>query len=62
MAPTPHGQRTAIVPRAARGTGAAAAGRPAREGLAAGVIDLGEADCAGTVEAITVAGGPVDRG
>jgi 3-oxoacyl-[acyl-carrier protein] reductase len=49
--------RAAIVTGAARGIGAAVAGRLAHDGLAVGVIDLDEADCAGTVEAITGNGG-----
>ncbi|WP_285706526.1 3-oxoacyl-ACP reductase FabG [Microtetraspora sp. NBRC 16547] len=52
-----HGQRTAIVTGAARGIGAAVAKWLARDGLAVGVIDLDEADCAGTVEAIRGEGG-----
>ncbi|GLX00025.1 3-oxoacyl-ACP reductase [Microtetraspora sp. NBRC 16547] len=42
---------------AARGIGAAVAKWLARDGLAVGVIDLDEADCAGTVEAIRGEGG-----
>ncbi|MGV9770640.1 SDR family oxidoreductase [Streptosporangium sp. NPDC003464] len=42
---------------AARGIGAAVAKRLARDGLAVAVIDLDEADCAGTVEAIRSEGG-----
>lgn len=42
---------------AARGIGAAVAKRLARDGLAVAVIDLDEADCAGTVEAIRGEGG-----
>ncbi|MGN9839730.1 SDR family NAD(P)-dependent oxidoreductase [Nonomuraea sp. H19] len=57
MTPATHGQRTAIVTGAARGIGAAVAGRLACEGLAIGVIDLDEADCAGTVEMIIAGGG-----
>ncbi|MFD4604574.1 SDR family oxidoreductase [Streptomyces sp. NPDC058464] len=43
--------------RAARGIGAAAARRPADDGLAVGVIDPDETDCGDTVEAITGVGG-----
>lgn len=50
-------QRVAIVTGAARGIGAAIAGRLAASGTAVGVIDLNEADTAGTVEAIAAAGG-----
>lgn len=50
-------QRFAIVTGAARGIGAAVAKRLAREGHAIGVIDLREADCAATVDAITSEGG-----
>jgi 3-oxoacyl-[acyl-carrier protein] reductase len=50
-------QRVAIVTGAARGIGAATAQRLAREGHAVGVLDLDEAACADTVEAITSAGG-----
>src|SRR6478609_4833334 len=49
--------RVAIVTGAARGIGAATAKRLASEGHAVGVLDLDEAACAGTVEAITSAGG-----
>lgn len=42
---------------AARGIGAAVARRLAGDGLAVGVIDLDEAECADTVEAITSVGG-----
>ncbi|MGW6496487.1 SDR family NAD(P)-dependent oxidoreductase [Nonomuraea angiospora] len=52
-----HGQRIAIVTGAARGIGAAVARRLAGEGLAVAVIDLDEADCAATAEAITAEGG-----
>jgi 3-oxoacyl-[acyl-carrier protein] reductase len=50
-------ERVAIVTGAARGIGAAIAARLAASGTAVGVIDLNEADTAGTVEAITTAGG-----
>ncbi|MGW5417463.1 3-oxoacyl-ACP reductase FabG [Actinomadura geliboluensis] len=51
------GTRVAIVTGAARGIGAATAARLAREGFAVAVCDLGEAACAGTVEAIAKEGG-----
>jgi 3-oxoacyl-[acyl-carrier protein] reductase len=54
---TEHGQRVAVVTGGARGIGAAIARRLARDGMAVGVIDLKEADCAATVAAITGAGG-----
>jgi 3-oxoacyl-[acyl-carrier protein] reductase len=54
---TEHGQRVAVVTGGARGIGAAIARRLARDGMAVGVIDLKEADCAATVDAITAAGG-----
>jgi 3-oxoacyl-[acyl-carrier protein] reductase len=47
----------AIVTGGARGIGAAIAVRLAADGMAVGGIDLDEAACAGTVEAITGAGG-----
>jgi 3-oxoacyl-[acyl-carrier protein] reductase len=50
-------QRVAIVTGGARGIGAAVSRRLAADGLAVAVLDLKEADCAGTVEAIVSAGG-----
>src|SRR5437763_3587467 len=50
-------QRVAIVTGAARGIGAATAARLAADGMAVAVLDLDEASCAGTVEAVTASGG-----
>jgi 3-oxoacyl-[acyl-carrier protein] reductase len=49
--------RVAIVTGAARGIGAATALRLAQDGHAVAVLDLDEAACASTVEAITAGGG-----
>jgi 3-oxoacyl-[acyl-carrier protein] reductase len=49
--------RVAIVTGAARGIGAAAATRLASDGMAVAVLDLDEANCKNTVDAITEAGG-----
>jgi 3-oxoacyl-[acyl-carrier protein] reductase len=50
-------QRVAIVTGAARGIGAAVAQRLAQDGNAVAVLDLDEAGCTKTVDAITAAGG-----
>jgi len=50
-------RRIAIVTGAARGIGAAAACRLARDGMAVAALDLEAGSCAATVDAITAAGG-----
>jgi 3-oxoacyl-[acyl-carrier protein] reductase len=50
-------QRVAIVSGAARGIGAAVSKRLAKDGFSVGVLDLEAARCAGTVDAISQAGG-----
>ena len=50
-------QRVAIVTGSARGIGAATATRLASDGMAVAVLDLDQGSCAGTVDAITGAGG-----
>lgn len=50
-------RKVAIVTGAAAGIGAACARRLAQDGIAIGVVDLDEARCAETVEAIRAAGG-----
>jgi 3-oxoacyl-[acyl-carrier protein] reductase len=50
-------QRVAIVTGAARGIGASVAERLHRDGFAVAVLDLDEASCAATVDAITGSGG-----
>jgi 3-oxoacyl-[acyl-carrier protein] reductase len=50
-------RRTAIVTGAARGIGAAVAGRLGSDGFNVAVVDLDEASCARTVDAVTAAGG-----
>lgn len=52
-----NGQRVAIVTGGARGIGAATARKLAADGMAVAVIDLEEAACKPTVEAITSGGG-----
>ena len=49
--------RVAIVTGSARGIGAATAIRLAKDGHAVAILDMDEASCAGTVSAITSAGG-----
>src|SRR5262245_57818410 len=49
--------KVALVTGAAAGIGAACAKRLAKDGIAIAVLDLDEARCAGTVDAIKAAGG-----
>ncbi len=52
-----NAQRVAVVTGAARGIGAAIAGRLSRDGFAVAVLDLDESACATTVDAIAASGG-----